>query len=258
MRISVVTLFPDFVREAVKVGVVGRALERGLITVTAVNPRDFATDVHRSVDDRPYGGGPGMVLMPDPLSAALASARQQVPADSRVIYLGAEGRPLTQERVADLARMPGMILLAGRYEGVDERLLQSEIDERISIGDYVVSGGELPALIMVDAVTRLLPGVLGDAESAGQDSFSEGILDWPHYTRPEVWRGQRVPDVLTTGNHAAIARWRLQEALARTLRTRPELIERLTRQGGLTREQRELLEQSRGEFGEQSSTERDD
>jgi len=247
MRIAVVTLFPDFVREAVKIGVVGRAVERGQIVVTAMSPRDFATDAHRTVDDRPYGGGPGMVLKPETTSAALRSAREQVPA-GRTIYLGAEGAPLTQAKAAELAKWPGMILLAGRYEGVDERLLTNEVDERVSIGDYVLSGGELPALVLIDAVSRLLPGVLGDAESAGQDSFSAGLLDWPHYTRPEVWREESVPAVLIGGNHAAIARWRLKQALGRTWERRRDLIERLT----LTAEQRELLDEYRREVGARS------
>jgi tRNA (guanine37-N1)-methyltransferase len=236
MRIAVVTLFPSLVIDALKMGVVGRAVERQLLEVTAINPRDFATDAHRTVDDRPYGGGPGMVLTPEPTSAALKAAREQTPG-SRTLYLGAEGAPLTQARARELARLPGIILLAGRYEGVDERLLMNEVDERVSIGDYVLSGGEFPALVLIDAVTRLLPGVLGDAESAGQDSFSAGLLDWPHYTRPEVWREQAVPSILVGGNHAAIARWRLKQALGRTWERRRDLIDRLTLSG----EQRDLL-----------------
>ncbi|HYM35599.1 MAG TPA: tRNA (guanosine(37)-N1)-methyltransferase TrmD, partial [Steroidobacteraceae bacterium] len=236
------TLFPDFVTSAVKIGVVGRAVERGQVVVTAVNPRDFATDAHRTIDDRPYGGGPGMVMKPDTTSAGLQAARAHTPG-GRTIYLGAEGAPLTQAKVVELAKLPGMVLLAGRYEGVDERLLVSEVDERISIGDYVLSGGELPALVLIDAITRLLPGVLGDAESAGQDSFAAGLLDWPHYTRPEVWRDQSVPPVLIGGNHAAITRWRLKQALGRTWERRPDLIARLT----LTSEQRELLDEYRHE-----------
>jgi len=244
MHFAVITLFPDFALEAVKVGVVGRALERGQIAMSAINPRDFASDTHRTVDDRPYGGGPGMVLKPDTTSAALLAARTQVPG-GRTIYLGAEGTPLTQAKVAELAQLPGLILLAGRYEGVDERVLTREVDERVSIGDYVLSGGELPALVLIDAVTRLLPGVLGDAESAGQDSFTAGLLDWPHYTRPEVWRDEGVPAVLVSGNHAAIARWREKQALGRTWERRRDLVERLA----LTAEQRELLDEYRREIG---------
>jgi tRNA (guanine37-N1)-methyltransferase len=238
MRIAVVTLFPEFVLGAAKVGVVGRAIERGLMSVSALSPREFATDGHKSVDDRPYGGGPGMVLEPETIAAALAAVRTSVPG-ARRIYLGAEGAPLTQAKVRELSALPGLILLAGRYEGVDERVLDTEIDERISIGDYVLSGGELPALVLIDAVTRILPGVLGDAESAGQDSYTNGLLDWPHYTRPEVWRGRAVPPVLLSGNHAAIARWRLKQALGRTYERRRDLIERLE----LSAEQRVLLDE---------------
>ncbi len=237
MRIAVVTLFPEFVLNAMSVGVVGRAVERGLANVTAVTPREFATDAHRSVDDRPYGGGPGMVLRPETTSAALDVARRQVPPGSRTIYLGAEGAPLTQAKVRELSALSGLVLLAGRYEGVDERVLDTEIDERISIGDYVLSGGELPVLVLIDAVIRLLPGVLGDAESAGQDSFTNGLLDWPHFTRPEVWRGKMVPPVLLGGNHAEIARWRAKQALGRTWERRRDLLERMA----LTSEQRDLL-----------------
>lgn len=237
MRIAVVTLFPDFVVEALKVGVVGRAVARGLVTVSAISPREFAGDAHRTVDDRPYGGGPGMVLKPETTSAALQLARTQLPAGGRTIYLGAEGIPLTQAKVRELSELPGLILLAGRYEGVDQRVLDSEIDECISIGDYVLSGGELPVLVLIDAMTRLLPGALGDAESAGQDSFNDGLLDWPHYTRPEAWRGLTVPPVLLGGNHAEIARWRMKQSLGRTWERRRDLLERLA----LTSEQRELL-----------------
>lgn len=236
MRFAVVTLFPEFVATAVKVGVVGRAVERGLVKVTTLSPREFADDAHRTVDDRPYGGGPGMVLKPETTSAALQAARAQM-AGARTIYLGAEGARLTQAKVRELAAQPGLILLAGRYEGVDERVLETEVDERISIGDYVLSGGELPALVLIDAIVRLLPGVLGDVESAGQDSFVNGLLDWPHYTRPEVWRGRTVPTVLLGGNHAAIARWRMKAALGRTFEWRRDLLEQIH----LTDEQRALL-----------------
>jgi tRNA (guanine37-N1)-methyltransferase len=239
MHIAVVTLFPAWVAEAVKIGVVGRAFERGQVSVSTLSPREFADDVHGTVDDRPYGGGPGMVLKCDTTCAALQAMQRQMPHGSRRIYLGADGVPLTQVKAAELAQLPGLILLAGRYEGVDERVLATEIDETISIGDYVVSGGELPALVLIDAVVRLLPGVLGDAESAGQDSFVNGILDWPHYTRPESFAGLSVPQVLLSGNHAAIGRWRMKQALARTYERRPELLERTT----LSAEQRELLDE---------------
>lgn len=239
MRIAVVTLFPAWVAEAVKIGVVGRAVERGQVTVSVKSPRDFTHDAHHTVDDRPYGGGPGMVLKPDTTSAAIRAMKSELPPGSRSIYLGADGAPLTQRKASELAALPGMLLLAGRYEGVDQRVLDREIDESISIGDYVLSGGELPALVLIDAVVRLLPGVLGDAESAGQDSFASGLLDWPHYTRPEVFEGSAVPPVLLSGNHAAIGRWRLRQALGRTYERRPELL----RQMSLSGEQRELLDE---------------
>lgn len=243
MRIEVVTLFPEFVAEAVRVGVLGRAIERGQVSVTATSPREFATDPHRTVDDRPYGGGPGMVLKIEPTRTALRAARARLPEGSRTIYMAADGARLTQAKARELAQLPGLLLLAGRYEGVDERLIELEIDECISIGDYVLSGGELPALVVIDTVVRLLPGVLGDAASAEQDSFSEGLLDWPHYTRPEVYEGRAIPEVLVSGNHAAIRRWRMKQALGRTWQRRPDLIEATQ----LTVEQRRLLDEFRAE-----------
>jgi tRNA (guanine37-N1)-methyltransferase len=245
VRIEVVTLFPDYIDAAVRVGVVGRALERGQASVNAATPREFATDAHRTVDDRPYGGGPGMVLKIEPTRTALRAAQARLPAGSRRIYLAADGAPLTQAKARELAQLPGLLLLAGRYEGVDERLLEAEIDERVSIGDYVLSGGELPALVLIDAVVRLLPGVLGDEESAQQDSFEAGLLDWPHYTRPEVFEDRAVPEVLLSGNHAAIQRWRTKQALGATWLRRPDLLERLQ----LTKEQRQLLEEFKRELG---------
>ena len=223
MEIVVVTLFPELVEAAVGFGVLGRAVERGLLSVTSVNPRQFAADPHRTVDDRPYGGGPGMVLKAEPLRAALESARQRVPR-ARCIYLAADGAPLTQESVARFAGLGQLVLVAGRYEGVDERFVEAYADESVSVGDLVVSGGELPALMLIDAVARLLPGALGDAESAAQESFVGGLLDWPHYTRPEVWEGRPVPPVLLSGNHAAVGRWRLKQALGRTYERRPDLL----------------------------------
>jgi tRNA (guanine37-N1)-methyltransferase len=243
MRIEVVTLFPEFIAEAVRVGVLGRAIERGVVTVNATTPREYATDVHKTVDDRPYGGGPGMVLKIEPTRTAIRTARSRLPEGSRSIYLSADGETLTQAKAAELARLPGLLLLAGRYEGVDERLLEMEIDERISIGDYVLSGGELPALVLIDAVVRLLPGVLGDDESAQQDSFVAGLLDWPHYTRPESYEGRKVPEVLLSGNHAAIQRWRTKQALGITWLRRPDLLAKLA----LTDEQRRLLDEYIGE-----------
>ena len=239
MRIEVVTLFPEFVAEAVRVGVLGRAIERGAVTVNASTPREFATDVHKTVDDRPYGGGPGMVLKIEPTRTSIRAAKARLPEGSRSLSLAADGEPLTQAKAQQLAQLPGLMLLAGRYEGVDERLIEAEIDECVSIGDYVLSGGELPALVLIDAVVRLLPGVLGDDESAQQDSFVAGLLDWPHYTRPEVFEGKSVPPVLVGGNHAAIRRWREQQALGRTWLRRPDLIQKLR----LTAEQQRLLQE---------------
>lgn len=239
MRIEVVTLFPEFVTDALKIGVVGRAIERGRVRLGTLTPREFAKDVHHTVDDRPYGGGPGMVLKIEPTRTAIRTVKQRLPSGSRSIYLAADGVPLTQAKVAELSRLPGLMLLAGRYEGVDERLLATEIDERISIGDYVLSGGELPALVLIDAVVRLLPGVLGDDESAQQDSFATGLLDWPHYTRPESFEGLQVPAVLLSGNHAAIQRWRTKQALGSTWRRRPDLLAKLQLSG----EQRKLLDE---------------
>jgi len=246
MRIEVVTLFPEFIAEAVKVGVLGRAIGRGQVSVQANTPREFATDPHKTVDDRPYGGGPGMVLKIEPSRTALRAARERLPQGSRTIYLAADGVPLTQARAAELAMLPGLLLLAGRYEGVDERLIEMEIDECISIGDYVLSGGELPALVLIDAVVRLLPGVLGDDASAQQDSFVSGLLDWPHYTRPEEFEDRAVPEVLSSGNHAAIERWRMKQALGRTWLRRGDLLEKMQ----LTREQRQLLDEFKSELRE--------
>jgi tRNA (guanine37-N1)-methyltransferase len=224
VRIEVVTLFPALIAEALRFGVLARALERGLLSVGTEDPRAHSSDVHRTVDDRPYGGGPGMVLKPEPLCAAIAAARRRVPEGSVRIALSAQGQPLTQQRVAELVRLPGMVLVAGRYEGIDERALALAIDQELSIGDYVLSGGELPALVLIDAIARLLPGALGDERSAVQESFSEGLLDWPHYTRPEEYAGRRVPAVLLSGDHAAIERWRLKQALGRTWLRRPALL----------------------------------
>ncbi|GAP65852.1 tRNA (guanine-N1)-methyltransferase [Mizugakiibacter sediminis] len=243
MRIDVVTLFPEFVRQCAGIGVVGRAQERGLLQVETWNPRDFATDNYRSVDDRPYGGGPGMVMMIDPLRAALAAVRAAAPEPAHVIYLSPQGARLTQRRVAKLARMPRFTLLCGRYEGVDERLLAHAVDEELSIGDYVLSGGELAAAVLIDAVGRLQEGALNDAQSARQDSFSDGLLDCPHYTRPEQDALGEVPPVLLSGDHAAIRRWRLKQSLGRTWLRRPDLLARLT----LDAEARQLLEEFRRE-----------
>jgi tRNA (guanine37-N1)-methyltransferase len=223
VRIEVVTLFPALIADAMRYGVLARAVERGLLRVGSEDPRAHTADAHRTVDDRPYGGGPGMVLKPEPLCAAIEAARRRLPAGSVRIALGAQGEPLTQRRVASLARLPGLVLIAGRYEGIDERVMALAVDQEVSIGDYVLSGGELPALVLIDALARLLPGALGDERSSAQDSFVDGLLDWPHYTRPEVFEGVRAPDVLCSGDHAAIERWRRKQSLGRTWLRRPDL-----------------------------------
>ena len=224
MRFDVISLFPEMF-DALRLGVTGRAIERGLVEVELWNPRDYADDDHRTVDDRPYGGGPGMVMMVGPLCQAIDAARAAAP-DSKVVYLSPQGRVLDQAAVQEMAAGPGLVLLAGRYEGIDERLIDAYVDEEWSIGDYVLSGGELPAMVLMDAVTRLLPDVLGHADSAEQDSFTDGLLDCPHYTRPEEIGGRLVPEVLKSGNHELIRRWRLQQALGRTWLRRPDLLER--------------------------------
>lgn len=237
MRVDVVTLFPDFVAQCAGIGVIGRAQERGLLAVHAWNPRDYATDAYRRVDERPFGGGPGMVMLIDPLRAALNAARAAAPEPARTIYLSPQGQRLNQAKVAELAQRERLILLCGRYEGVDERFLRREVDEELSIGDYVLSGGELPAAVLIDAIGRLQEGALNDAESARQDSFSDGLLDCPHYTRPERHELGAVPEVLTSGDHAAIARWRRKQALGRTWQRRPDLLDNLK----LNREDEKLL-----------------
>lgn len=238
MKIVVITLFPELVGQALQYGVLGRAIERGVLAVETVNPRDFVSDVHKTVDDRPYGGGPGMVLKAEPLRLAMQDAMCRLPAARRIL-LAADGEPVRQRKVAELAQGPELILVAGRYEGVDERFVEAYVDESLSVGDVVLSGGELPALMVIDAVARLLPGTLGDAESAVQESFTDGLLDWPHYTRPEAWEGRPVPPVLLGGNHAAIDRWRRKQALGRTWRRRPDLLA----QRELSKEERKFLDE---------------
>ena len=227
LRIDCVTLLPELVTAVAQHGVTGRACERGLLQLACWNPRDFATDRHRTVDDRSYGGGPGMVMKVEPLRAAITAARAAAAEPVSVLYLSPQGRRLDQAAARELAQRPRLVLVCGRYEGIDERLLQSDIDEEWSIGDYVLSGGELAAMVMVDVLARLLPGALGHAESAAQDSFMEGLLDYPHYTRPERIDGLSVPEVLLGGNHREIEAWRRQQALGRTWLRRPELLERL-------------------------------
>ena len=224
MRIDVITLFPEAMAELVNVGVTGRAIRDGNVDMQCWNPREFARDRHRSVDDRPYGGGPGMVMMVEPLRSAIRAARAMQP-ESPVSLMSPQGRGLDQEAVQGLAGRTGLILVCGRYEGIDERLIELEIDEEWSIGDYVLSGGELAAAVIIDAVTRLQPGTLGDAQSAEQDSFSDGLLDHPHYSRPESAAGLDVPPVLLSGNHEEIRRWRKQQSLGRTWLRRPDLLE---------------------------------
>nr|WP_207787515.1 tRNA (guanosine(37)-N1)-methyltransferase TrmD [Candidatus Thiosymbion oneisti] len=236
VRFDVISLFPDLFRILAGQGVVGRALERGSAELHLWNPRDYTRDPHRTVDDRPYGGGPGMVMKMEPLQAAIEDAKRAAP-DSEVAYVTPQGRTLVQDTLAEIAAKPGWILIAGRYEGIDERLVERYVDAEWSIGDYVVSGGELPAMVIMDAVMRLLPGTLGHKDSARQDSYVDGLLDFPHYTRPETVAGARVPQVLLSGDHQAIARWRLQQALGRTWLRRPELLERR----GLSAEEKALL-----------------
>ena len=238
MKIEVVTLFPESVTALLQFGVTGRAVERGLLQVGTSNPRDHATDRHKTVDDRPYGGGPGMVMKVETLRAAIRAAREKAGAGAKVIYLSPQGRKLDQAAVRELMQTPALVLVAGRYEGVDERLLETEVDEEWSIGDYVLSGGELPALVMIDALARLIPGALNDDESAAQDSFENGLLDCPHYTRPEVLDGMKVPEVLLSGDHAAIRRWRMKQMLGRTWQRRPGLLKEMA----LSAEQQKLLE----------------
>ncbi len=246
MRFDVVTLFPEMFAAVTGSGITGRAAQSGLLRLECWNPRDYTRDRHRTVDDRPYGGGPGMVMMLEPLRAAIHSARQAVATPARVIHLSPQGRRLDQAAVERLAQEQRHILVAGRYEGVDERLIESEVDEELSIGDYILSGGELAAMVVIDAVIRLVPGVLGHAESAPQDSFAQGLLDCPHYTRPERIDGQSVPDVLLSGDHRAIARWREKQALGRTWQRRPDLLEKLD----LSERQRTLLQEYIDERGQ--------
>ena len=243
MQMAVVTLFPEAFEAVSACGVTGRAVTEGRLGLHFSNPRDCATDRHRTVDDRPYGGGPGMLMKIDTLAAAIDHAKGQVGA-ARVIYLSPQGRRFDHARAVELAGLDSLILVAGRYEGVDERLLETAVDEELSIGDYVLSGGEVAAMVVIDAVSRQLPGVLGHAESAQQDSFAEGLLDCPHYTRPEEYAGQRVPEVLLSGNHEMIRRWRLKQSLGRTLERRPDLLEGRV----LTPEEEELLAECRREF----------
>jgi tRNA (guanine37-N1)-methyltransferase len=250
MKIDVITLFPEVLQAMTGLGVTGRALQNGKIDLRALNPRSFATDRHRSVDDRPYGGGPGMVMTVEPLRSAIRAARADQGEGRKVSLLSPQGRRLDQAAVNELATRPGLILVCGRYEGIDERLIDLEVDEEWSIGDFVISGGELAAAIVIDAVARLLPGVLGDEQSAEQDSFMDGLLDHPHYSRPENVEGLEVPAVLLSGDHEAIRRWRRKQALGRTWLKRPDLLEGRE----LSPEDKDLLDEFQREF----ETERND
>jgi tRNA (guanine37-N1)-methyltransferase len=246
-RFDVITIFPEMFAALTRHGITRRALEEARFELKTWDPRDFTTDNYRRVDDRPYGGGPGMVMLPDPLQAAIDAARlrQRDAGVERplVVLMSPLGERLGEGLVRELAQAPGIVLIAGRYEGVDERLAARSVDREVSIGDYVTSGGELPAMVLMDCIVRRLPGSLNDAESATQDSFSAGLLDWPHYTRPEEWNEARVPEVLLSGNHAAIARWRRKQALGRTWERRPDLVD----EKALAKEDRQLLEEYRRE-----------
>lgn len=247
MKFSIVTLFPDMFHAIGEYGVTGRAVKNGRIALDFVNPRDFTHDVHRTVDDRPYGGGPGMLMLVEPLLAAIGKAKQNLAAcgiaDARVIYVSPQGKRFDQRAARDFSQQQGMVFLCGRYEGIDERVIELAVDEEWSVGDYVLSGGELAVMTMIDATARLLPGVLGHKDSAAEDSFFEGLLDCPHYTRPEDYQGRVVPPVLLSGNHAAIRRWRLKQSLGRTWQRRPDLLAARV----LTREEETLLQEYRNE-----------
>lgn len=242
--VGVVSLFPEMFQAITQYGVTGRAVKQGLIQLQCWNPRDFTTDKHRTVDDRPYGGGPGMLMMVQPLTDAIRAAKQAAGGKVHTVYLSPQGRKLDQQGAAELAKHPKLLLVAGRYEGIDERVIETEIDAEWSIGDYVLSGGELPAMVLIDAVSRLVPGVLGHDLSAEQDSFATGLLDCPHYTRPEVLADKQVPAVLLSGHHEEIRRWRLKQALGRTWLRRPDMLNSLA----LTKEQRKLLAEFQQEY----------
>lgn len=246
MRFDVITLFPELVQAVTSSGVVGRAAKADIIDLHCWNPRDYTTDVHRTVDDRPYGGGPGMVMKPDSLIATIREVKlaDRVGAESsKVIYLSPQGKKVDQKAIEEFSQQPGLTLICGRYEGIDERVIDAVVDEEWSLGDYILSGGELGAMVMIDAITRLLPDALGHSDSAEQDSFSDGLLDCPHYTRPEVFEGIEIPDVLKSGDHKRIATWRKKQALGRTWQRRPDLLEKRI----LDEEEQKLLQQYKQE-----------
>lgn len=239
MKIALITLFPEMFAAVTDYGISSRAVKEGLLEIASYNPRDFTEDRHQTVDARPYGGGPGMVMMIEPLRRAISAAKEWTDENPLVVYLSPQGKVLNQAAVNGFATQQSLILIAGRYEGIDERLIQTEVDEEWSIGDYVLSGGELPAMVLIDALIRQIPGALGHQDSADQDSFANGLLDCPHYTRPEQQNGQQVPEVLLSGDHERIRRWRLQQSLVRTQQRRPDLLDRLA----LNKEQEALLKE---------------
>ena len=255
IRFDAITLFPEMFAAVTASGITRRALENGLWQLQTWNPRDFTTDNYRTIDDRPYGGGPGMVMLAEPLEKAIEAARSAqrefygAAGGGRVIYLSPQGARLDHAKVMGLAAEPAVTLLCGRYEGVDERLIAKCVDEELSIGDYVLSGGELAAMVLIDAVVRQLPGALGEAQSAVEESFAAGLLDCPQYTRPEEWSGMGIPEVLLSGHHEQIRRWRLKQSLGRTWMRRPDLVERLVERGDLTAEEKALLEEFRQTIG---------
>jgi len=248
MWTGIISLFPEMFRALTESGITGRAVKTGLLEVVCWNPRDYTEDAYHRVDDRPYGGGPGMVMQIEPLRRAIAAAKTAAAEKGlspKVIYLSPQGRVLTQAGVQELRQEAALILLCGRYEGIDERFIQREVDAEWSVGDYVLSGGELPAMVLIDAVTRLLPGALGSDASAEEDSFSDGLLDCPHYTRPEIYEGEQVPAVLLSGDHAAIKKWRRRQSLERTLQRRPDLLEKAVLNKSLDKEQIKMLDEIR-------------
>jgi tRNA (guanine37-N1)-methyltransferase len=246
-KFDVVTLFPEMFDAITKSGITSRALQQGIYDVQFWNPRDFTSDNHKTVDDRPYGGGPGMVMLAEPLEQSICSAKlkqAEENIESWVIHLSPVGKPLTHEKVMQLSKKQGLVLLASRYEGVDQRLIDTQVDEEISIGDYVLSGGELPAMALIDAIVRQLPGALGDSDSAIEDSFVDGLLDCPHFTRPEEYKSVKVPEILLSGNHAKIKQWRLKMSLKRTRDQRPDLLA----ERPLTKEEARLLKELETEY----------
>ncbi|MFT5572316.1 MAG: tRNA (guanine37-N1)-methyltransferase [Cryomorphaceae bacterium] len=244
MDLHVISIFPEMFSAITEQGVISRAIKQQVLSLNIHNPRDFADDKHSTVDARPYGGGPGMVMMPEPMVKVIEAAKQAAKSDAKVVYLSPQGKRFDHAAAQQFAARESLILLAGRYEGIDERIIKTHVDEEWSIGDYVLSGGELPAMVMIDAIARLLPDSLGNSESAQQDSFVEGLFDCPHYTRPEQYAGRKVPDVLLSGNHQAIERWRMKQSLGRTWLRRPELLNKID----LTESQRDLLDEFKTEL----------